>query len=192
MAGERAPSEDDRVSYADFGAGFFEHAVTETRIVGALSGLSGDPIEFGPIGAGPGRLAQVSASGEVGSASADRLDGEEVAYRLLIPVSLDLCIDLGVDQHRFHADVTVGLRLTARAAAPLRVVIDVDKPTWRDVTVALRAEGLRATVLQRVAGIDREIGRFVARFVARELDKPHIQAARDIDVARRIDRSWVR
>jgi hypothetical protein len=70
------------------------------------------------------------------------------------------------------------------------VVIDVDTPTWRDVTVAIEAEGLRAAVLQRVAGMDREIGRFVAKFVARELDKPHIRAARDIDVAARIDGAW--
>jgi hypothetical protein len=190
MAAEPAPP-DDRVSYAAFGAGFFEHAVTEARIVGSLDGLAGDKIEFGPIGAGPRRLAQVSASGVVGAASAERLEGEEVAFRLLIPVSLDLRIDLGVDHHRFRADVTVSLRLTARAAPPLRVVIDIEKPTWRDVTVAVKAEGLRATVLQRVAGIDREIGRFVARYVARELDKPHIRQARDIDVARRIDRAWV-
>ncbi len=190
MATEPAPPEDHRVSYAVFGTGFFEHAVTEARIVGAMSGLAGDEIEFGPIGAGPGRLAQVSASGVVGSASADRLAAEEVAFRLVIPVSLDLRIDLGVDTHRFHADVTVGLRLTARAAPPLRLVIDVDKPTWRDVTVVVTADGLRATVLQRVAGIDREIGRFVARYVAREIEKPHIRAARDIDVAGRIDGSW--
>jgi hypothetical protein len=191
MPTEPAPrSDEDRLSYAVFGARFFEHAVTEARIVGALSGLAGDRIEFGPIGAGPGRFAQVSATGVVGEASAERIAGEEVSFRLLIPVDLDLEIDLGVDQHRFHVDVTVGLTLTARAAPPLRVVIDVDKPTWRDVTVAVAAEGLRATVLQRVAGIDREIGRFVARYVARELDKPHIRAARDIDVAARIDGAW--
>lgn len=181
---------DLRVSYATFGARFFERAVTESRIVGALAGLAGDTIEFGPIGAGPGRLAQVRAVGEVGRASAIRVPGDEVTFRLEIPVRLDLDIDLGVDRHRFHAAVTVGLTLTARAAEPLRVVIDVDPPTWRDVTVAVEAEGLRATMLRRVSGLDREIGVFVARYVARELDKPHIRAARDIDVAARIDRAW--
>ena len=49
---------------------------------------------------------------------------------------------------------------------------------------------MRAAVLQRIAGVDREIRRFVARFVARELDKPHVRAARDIDVAGRIERAW--
>jgi hypothetical protein len=190
MGAETAPPGDERVSYADFGAVFFAHAVTEGRVLAGLSGLAGEPIEFGPIGAGPGRLAQVSASGVVGESSASRLEGDVVAFRLLIPVTLELRIDLGVDKHRFHVDVTVGLTLTARAATPLRVVIDVDEPTWRDVTVVVQADGLRAAVLERVSGLDREIGRFVARYVARELDKPHIRAARDIDVAARIDGAW--
>ena len=54
----------------------------------------------------------------------------------------------------------------------------------------LEAEGVRAEVLRRVGGIDREIRRFVAKYVAREIDKPQIQAARDIDVAARIDKAW--
>jgi hypothetical protein len=180
----------DRISYATFGARFFEHAVTEGRIVAALDELAGDRIEFGPIGAGPGRVAQVRARGEVGTGSARRLPGDEVTFRLSIPVELDLEIELLVDQHKFHAAVDVGLTLTARAAEPLRIVIDIDPPTARDVTVDLESEGLRAAVLHRVAGIDREIARFVAKYVTRELDKPQIQAARDIDVAARIDGAW--
>ncbi len=191
MAIEDAPDSRE-ITYAEFGARFFERAVTKERILGALDGLAGDRIEFGPIGAGPGRLAQVSANGVVGKADARRLEGDVVAFRLEIPVTLDLTINLGVDHHTFHVAVTVGLTLTARAANSLRVVIEVDEPTWRDVAVVVEADGLRAAVLQRVAGIDREIGRFVARYVAREIDKPHIRQARDIDVAARIDSAWSR
>lgn len=180
----------DQVTYADFGERFFVHAVTEERIVGALSGLAGDRIEFGPIGAGPRKLAKVSAAGEFGLASATPLESEYVAFRLSIPVALDLKIELGLDRHSFHAAIDVGLTLTARPAEPLRVVIDVDPPTWRDVTVQVEAEGVRAEVLRRAAGVDREIRRFVAKYVAREIEKPHIQAARDIDIAARIDRAW--
>lgn len=180
----------DRISYAEFGERFFAAAVTEERIVGSLSGIAGDEIAFGPIGAGPGRIAQVSARGEIGQATARRQPGDEVCFRLWIPVALDLEIDLGIDTHRFKTQVSVGLTLTARAASPLRVVIDIDPPTWEDVTVTVEASGLRASVLQRVAGLEREIGVFVARYVARELDKPHIQKARDIDVAGRIDAAY--
>ena len=182
----------DRISYAEFGARFFEHAVTEERIVGALAGLAGDRIEFGPLGAGPGKIARVSADGAFGDASAERLPGDEVAFRLAIPVELDLLIDLGVDRHRFHTLLSVGLTLTARAAAPLRVVIEVDPPSGDDVAVEIEAEALRSAVFQRVVGIEREIARFGARYVRRELDKEHILSARDIDVAGRIDRAWRR
>ncbi len=60
------------------------------------------------------------------------------------------------------------------------------------MTVTVEAVGLRASVLQKAAGIDAEIRRFVARFVAKELDKPHIREARDIDVAARIDHAMRR
>ena len=181
---------DDRTTYAVFGERFFVHAVTEERIVGALKGIAGDKIAFGPIGAGPGKLAKVSAEGVIGVASATPIEGELVAFRLTIPVSLDLVVDLGVDEHTFHAGIEVGLTLTARAADPLRVVIDVDPPTARDVTVRVETEALRSEVFRRITGVDGEIRRFVARYIARELDKPHIRKARDIDVAARIDRAW--
>jgi hypothetical protein len=178
------------ISYEEFGRRFFEHAVTEERIVAGLGGLTGEPISFGPMGVGPGRMAQVTASGLVGEGSAQRMPGEELRFRLSIPVELDLDIDLGVDHHRFHADVTVGLDIHARAAEPLRVVIEIEPPTRDDVTVTLKAGTVRAEVLRRVAGIDREISRFVAKYVGRELDKPGVREARDIDVAARIDSAW--
>jgi hypothetical protein len=180
----------DDLSYAEFGRAFFEHAVTEERILRAVAGIAGDPISFGPLGAGPGRFAKVAAAGEVGEARVRRLAGELVAFRMTVPVSLRLTVDLGVDQHEFRAKLEIGLTLTARAAAPLRVVIDVSPPSSRDVKVDVEASTRRATVLQILAHVDQEIGRFVARYVARELDKPHIREARDIDVAARIDGAW--
>jgi len=183
-------ADENWISYAEFGSAFFEHAVTEERILRALTGIAGEPIEFGPIGAGPGRLARVRAHGELGEASAQRLPSDLVCFRLTIPVSLRLDVDLGVDQHHFDADLLVGLTLTARAAAPLRVVIDIEPPHGKDVSVEVVASSRRGTLLQMIAGVDREIARFVARYVAREIDKPHVRGARDIDVAARIDGAW--
>lgn len=184
------PSPEERCSYAAFGEAFFARAVTAERIRAGVSGLSGDPIAFGPIGVGPGRMVRVTAKGEVGEPDVEPLQREEVAFRLTIPVVLALEVDIGVDVHRFHATVAVGLDLVARAAPPLRVVIDIDPPSHRDVTVEVAADGRRAAILQKVAGVDQEIRRFVAKFVARELEKPHIVRARDIDVAARIDHAW--
>ncbi len=134
---------DERISHEEFGARFFEHAVSDTRILGALEGLTGDEFEFGPIGAGPAKVAKVSAKGVFGTPSATRRECEEISFRLTIPVELDLHVDLGVDHHHFAT-----------------------------------------------AGIDREVGRFVAKYVKREVDKPGIRAARDTDVASRVDRAW--
>jgi len=178
------------ISYAEFGERFFFHAVTESRIVGALRGLAGEPIAFGPIGAGPGRIAKVSASGTVGEAGADPMPGDLVAFRLRIPVDLALEIALGPDHSRYKADVEVGIDIRALAVDQLRVLIDVTPPTSKDVTLDLKAEGVRADILGRVAGVDREIRRFIAKYVGREIDKPHIREARDIDVAARIDGAY--
>lgn len=181
---------DGALSYAEFGRAFFEHAVTEERILRAVAGITGDPISFGPLGAGPGRLAKASAGGQVGEARIRRMPGDLVAFRLTVPVALRLTVDLGVDRHEFRAAVEVGLRLTARAAAPLRVLIDIDPPDRDDVKVDVEASTRRATLLQILAHVDHEIARFVARYVARELEKPHVRAARDIDVAALIDGAW--
>ena len=180
----------DEITYEEFGRRFFEHAITEARVLAGFSGLTGEPIAFGPIGAGPGRLARVSANGRVGEPGIEQTAYEPITFALSIPVVLALEIALGVDRHTFHTELAVGLTLRARAVAPLRVVIDVEVPESRDVGVELKADGIRAEALRRVAGIDREIARFVARYIAREIDKPHIRSARDIDVAARIDGAW--
>jgi hypothetical protein len=41
-----------------------------------------------------------------------------------------------------------------------------------------------------VVGIEGELQRFVAKYVARELEKPHVAAAREIDVSKAIDAAW--
>ncbi|MGH3949520.1 MAG: hypothetical protein ACRDSE_10380 [Pseudonocardiaceae bacterium] len=180
----------DFCTYGEFGLAFFQRAVTAERISGGVSGLVGQPVEFGPIGAGPGRIATVSAAGEVGSPTVTRVSaGEPLRFLLRVPVDLRLTVSLPATVNRFRAEMMIELTLTARAAEPLRVVIDIQPPTRDDITVDLRADGMRATVLRLVAGIDGEIRRFVARYVDKEIGKPAVQRARDIDLGAIIDRS---
>ena len=82
------------------------------------------------------------------------------------------------------------MTLTARALEGVRIFVEVDPPRASDIEVTVRAEGLRASIMQRVANVEGELRRFVARYVAREVSKPHVEAARLIDVAAAIDRAW--
>jgi hypothetical protein len=66
----------------------------------------------------------------------------------------------------------------------------VTPPRPQEVGLSLRAQGLRASVLQRVAGVEGEVKRFVATYVAKEVDKPHIRRARVFDVGEQVDRAW--
>lgn len=190
MSTTEGTPESDFCSYAEFGLAFFRRAVTVDRIQAGVAGLVGQPISFGPIGAGPGRIAKVSATGKVGEPTVTRTSAQEpLRFLLQIPVDLNFTVAFPATESRFQADMLIDLTLIARAAEPLRVVIDVPPPDRKDIKVDLRAEGLRATVLQVVAGIEGEIRRFVSKYVAHEIAKPHISRAKDIDLGVIIDRS---
>lgn len=180
------------VSYRDFGDEFFRRAVTADRILGAVNVLAGQPMELGPIGVGPGRLVKVTAHGDIGAAESEPVDGPDISFRVILPVSLSFEVDLGLEVQRFRAMLTVPLVLTARAAEGLIVFLDITPPRRDQIGIDLRADGLRASVLQRVAGIEGEVQRFVAKYIDRELDKPYVQKARVIDVAGAIDSAWDR
>ena len=179
-----------RCTYEEFGALFFRAAVTPERILGAVDAIAGKPIDFGPMGVGPGRIARVTAKGQIGEATATELPGIPISYRLVVPVALDFTVDLQVEKHHFHADVEVPLTVTAHATRDLRIIVDVTPPNPDELELDLAAEGVRAGLLKRVANIDGELRRFVAKYVARELEKPHVVATREIDVGVSIDVAW--
>ncbi|WP_051021258.1 hypothetical protein [Nocardia araoensis] len=189
-AGAARGEPDDSISYVEFGRRFLEYAASEARIAGAFAELTGSAFDFGPIGVGPGRLAKVTAQVQLGSSRLRRRDGETIAFELIIPLDVDLLLDLAVDRHRFHVEGTVHLYLTVRTAAPLRVVIDIADPQPADVRVSVAAATRRGQLLRVLASVDHEIRRFVARYIRAEIRKPHIAAVCDIDVAQRLDEAW--
>ena len=180
------------VSYADFGEQFFARAVTADRVVGAVNLLAGQPLDVGPLGVGPGRLVRITARGRIGEAAIEHQPGDAISYRVVLPVSLAFELDLSLEVHRFRARLAVPLVLTALAVEDLKVFVDVVPPHARDIAVDLQAEGLRATVLQKVVGVEEEVRRFVARYVSKELDKPYVRHARLIDVGAAVDHAWER
>jgi hypothetical protein len=187
---ERTEAASDRCSYEEFGGLFFRAAITPERILGAVDGIAGQPIDFGPMGVGPGRIARVTAQGQIGEATTTEIPGIPISYRLVVPVELDFTVDLQVEKHHFHASVEVPLTVSAHATRDLRIIVDVTPPNPDELELDLAADGMRATLLKRVANIDGELRRFVAKYVARELEKPHVVATREIDVGVSIDVAW--
>lgn len=177
------------VDYATWGELFFAQAITAERVLAGVNVLAGQPIEVGPMGVGPGRLAKVTARGSIGTATGERTGHNRLHFHVTLPVSLEFVLDLAMDKQKFVAELSVPLVIAARARRDLAIVMDVRPPEPSAITIRLKAQGLRASVVQRAAGVEDELRRFVAKYVAREIEKPRIREVTLIDVAGAIDRA---
>ena len=179
----------DYIEYADWGEQFFGTAVSAERVLAGVNVLAGQQIDVGPMGVGPGRMVKVTARGEIGTAIGRKISDSPVAFAVALPASLEFAINLGVDTHRFTAELTIPLTLTARAREDLAIIIDVTPPEAADVGCRLKAQGLRASITQHAANVEGELKRFVSKYVTRELEKPYVVKARTIDVSGAIDKA---
>jgi hypothetical protein len=182
-------SDADVIEYATWGELFFERAVTVERVLAGVNVMADRPIEVGPLGVGPGRLAKVHAHGRIGTATGQRVGALPLRFAVDVPVTLQFVLDLGMDKQRFDAEISVPLLLTVHGRADLAIEVEVTPPRTEEVVVRLKAQGLRASLTQAAAGVEGELRRFVARYVAKEVQKPQITAARVIDVAAAIDKA---
>ncbi|BBY60717.1 hypothetical protein [Mycolicibacterium sarraceniae] len=178
------------VTYEEFGRRFFEVAVTEERVAAAFAEIAGGEFEMGPMAQGPGGLAKVTAKVKIQQPVARRSVGDTITFNIRIPLIIELIIDLRVDKQRFTVDGDIALRATARAAEPLLLVIDVAKPRSSDIAVQVASTSMRGEILRVLAGVDAEIRRFVAAYVADEIDSPGAQQAKVIDVVEAVASAW--
>jgi hypothetical protein len=181
---------DDYMTYEDFGRKFFEVAVTEDRVGGAIAAIAGDAFVVGPIGQGPGKIAKVTAKVRIMEPRLTRQLGEMITFSIRIPLQIDMVVDLRIDKPKFMVFGEIALRATARAAEPLLLILDVEKPRSSDISIHVTSKSLRAEVVRILGGIDAEIKRFIAAHVAGEIDSPASQKAKIIDVADSIDAAW--
>ena len=77
----------------------------------------------------------------------------------------------------------IALRATARAAEPLLLILDVEKPGSPISPSTSRRNRCAPRWCASWAGVDAEIKRFIAAHVAGEIDSPQSQKAKIIDVA---------
>jgi len=181
---------DDYMTYEEFGRKFFEVAVTEDRVGGAIGAIAGDSFEMGPIGQGPGKIAKVTAKVRIMEPRVTRQVGEMITFAIRIPLEIDMVVDLRIDRPKFMVFGEIALRATARAAAPLLLILDVEKPRSSDISIHVTSKSLRAEVIRVLGGIDAEIRRFIAAHVSGEIDSPASKTAKIIDVADRLDAAW--
>lgn len=193
------PGTDDSGAVADiaasdyhrFGEDFVRLVLHKRRVTESIDRVLGDNFSLGPIGAGPGRkVAKATASGRFQPSFGHPLTDGRNGFRLFVPLAVIFDLDLRVDSMRFEADVVVPLTIVTRLEEPVTIVWDIIPPTEDEVRLEVRTSTLRSTLLQKVAGIDGELRRFILRFVARELEKPHVQKARRIPLVPLIDAAW--
>ncbi|MBF6169040.1 hypothetical protein IU486_30500 [Streptomyces gardneri] len=180
-SGHRHKTAFDWIGYGEFGHRFFSRIVTRERVCDVVERLAGRPIEVGPLRTGPGAVVTVRGAVRM-PRLADR-SADPVAFDLTLPVSLDITVDV-LKANRYSADLEVPLVLTARAADPLRVVIDVPPPDPADIRMEFTAHGARAAALGALARMKKQVVAQVAAVIHKELADP---AMRTIDVAARID-----
>ena len=180
---------EDLIDYAAWGERFFATAVTAERVLAGVNVLAGRPIDVGPLGVGPGRIAKVRASGTIGTASGERVAAEPVTFHVDLPVTLAFTIDLGMDRQHFDAEIGVPLVIAARGRSDLAIVLEVTPPRAAQVSVRLKAQGLRASLTSKAANVEGELRRFVATYVAKELEQPYVRQATVIDVRAAVERA---
>src|SRR5215475_1304767 len=168
----------DYMSYEEFGRRFYEIAVTEERVGGAIAAIAGDEFEMGPMGQGPGGIAKVTARVKIQEPRVTRQVGETISFAIRIPLEINMVVDLRIDRPKFIVFGEIALAATARAAEPLLLILDFDKPRSSDISIHVTSKSLRAEVVRILGNIDAEIKRFIALHVAGEIDSPASQKAK--------------
>jgi hypothetical protein len=181
---------DDYMTYEEFGRRFFEVAVSEERVCNAIAAIAGDAFEMGPMGQGPGKIAKVSAKVRIMDPRVTRQVGDMITFAIRIPLEIDMVVDLRIDKPKFMVFGEIALHATARAAEPLLLILDVEKPRSSDISIHVTSKSLRGEVVRIIGGVDAEIRRFIAAHVSGEIDSPASQKAKVIDVADSIDAAW--
>lgn len=188
------PASDDEgpVSYEQFGVNWVRRVLNLERILGTVDDVLGDGLELGPIGAGPGRaFASVSVVGKYRPTSGHEVVGEELlTYAIDLPISVVFDLDLPLDTLTFNAEVVVPLVMVVHTEAPVRLRMEIKRPTEDQIRLQLQTDTRRGAMLQKVAGLDSELRRFLLRVLDTELAKPYVVRAMNLDMEELIDGAW--
>ncbi len=186
-----SPTPTAALDYHRFGHDFVRLILHKQRVTESIDRVLGETFALGPIGAGPGRkVAKATATGTFSASYGHALEDGQFGYKVFVPIAVTFDLDLRVDSMRFEADVVIPLTVLIRLEEPVTIIWDIVPPTESEVRLEVRSSTLRSALLQKAAGLEGELRRFILRFVARELEKPHVQKARRIPLVPLIDAAW--
>lgn len=195
MSDQGAVVDDDAVrdpsSYERFGVQWIRRILNLERILRTVDAVLGDQIVIGPIGAGPGRaFASVSIVGRYQPTTGREVPAELLTYEIDLPISVVFDLDLPLDRLTFNAEVVVPLLLVVHTREPVRLRMEIITPTEDQIRLHLQTDTRRGAMLQKVAGLESELRRFLLRVLDTELAKPYVQRATELDMEPLIDQAW--
>lgn len=178
-------------SYQRFGVHWIRRILNKERILRTIDDVLGEKIELGPIGAGPGRaFASVSIVGLFHPTSGEEVPAELLTYAVSLPISVVFDLDLPLDTLTFNAEVVVPLVVVVHTEEPVRLRLEILVPSEEQIELQLQTDTRRGRTLQRIAGLEAELRRFLIRVLTTELDKPYVQRATRLDMEKLIDQAW--
>lgn len=159
------------VDDAGFARQFVRRAVSVERVTNGFGSLAGRTLEIGPLKVGPGGMATVRATGTVDrpAVTPPADDSAEPTFTVLLPLHLELGVELLGRIHRYRAEITTVLRATPKPADRVRIVIDIPPVETADITVALEAADNLAGMLGRAGKIEDQIAAQVRRTVNEQI-----------------------
>lgn len=175
---------------ARFARQVLRSAARPERIAEVIAEIVGDRIEVGPVHAGPGGLASVTATGRPGKVRAAACDGEEWDVALELPIGLRLRVDLAGVIGRFVATVRVRLRVELVLEDPCAVFVRTEEVSQEHVDIRVRPVDGPARLLDRLADVRSLAAEHVVAYVRDLLSSSEIREVRRIDIAQVIERAW--
>ncbi|MFC5730322.1 MULTISPECIES: hypothetical protein [Nocardioides] len=178
-------------SYQRFGVNWIRRVLDRERVLRTIDDVLGEKIELGPIGAGPGRaFASVSILGQFHPTSGEEVPAELLTYAVNLPISVVFDLALPLDTLTFSAEVLVPLVVVVHTEEPVCLRLEIRVPTEDQIELHLHTDTRRGRTLQRIAGLESELRRFLIKVLTTELDKPYVKRATFLDMEQLIDHAW--
>ncbi len=176
----------------DFRRAFMREVLRPDRIATSVDRVLGEGLELGPVSAGPGarRLAKVTAVATYRPSRGQALSDDDARYLVEVPLHVAFNLDLAVETLAFEAEVVVPLEIKVVMEPPLTMVWEISPPAPEDVTLDLVPETRMGSMVQKAAGLDDELRRFLVAVVEEELAKPHVRRATRINIPELVDSAW--